>query len=432
MNGHSVEPAKKRDPFKVSPLVAGEKKDVWTLVNDAAAKSPQQPVVNMGQGFFSYNPPSFVIDAAKAAVESVHANQYSPPKGRLRLRKAIAEAHSPGFGYNIDPETEVVVTTGANEGMLSAFMGFLDRGDEVIVFEPFFDQYISNIEMGGGKVVYVPMHPPREGNFKNTKASEWTLDLKEFEAAITPRTRMVIINSPHNPVGKVFTRQELLDIGNLCVKHGLIILSDEVYDKLYYADFTRVFTLSPEIARHTLTVGSGGKNFYCTGWRIGWLIGYDYLVQPVMKAHTRICFCSPSPPQEALAAAFEQADENDFWNQSRKDMLGKVKRFVSIFDELGLPYSMPDGGYFVMANLAKVNIPKDYNFPDELWDRPRDYRLAWFLIMELGVVAICPSEFMTPAKKHTVEDWLRFAICKDDHILDEAQNRLRGLKKYMT
>ena len=431
MNGQPTESAK-RDPFRQSPRVAGAKKDVWSVVNEAAAKSPKQPVVNMGQGFFGYNPPQFVLDAHKEALDSVAANQYSLPRGRPRLRKAIADAHKESFGYDINPETEVTITTGANEGMLAAFMGFLDHGDEVIVFEPFFDQYISNIEMGNGKVVYVPMYPPKEGNFKKTSASEWTFDVKELEAAITPRTRMVVVNSPHNPVGKVFTRQELLDIGNMCVKHGLIIVSDEVYDKLYYSDFTRMFTLSPEIARHTLTVGSGGKNFYCTGWRVGWLIGYPYLVEPVMKAHTRICFCSPSPPQEALATALEKADEHDFWNQSREEMLSKVKRFVSIFDELGLPYSMPEGGYFIMANFAKVKIPDDYTFPDDLWDRPRDYRLAWFLIMELGVVTICPSEFMTPAKKHTVEDWLRFAICKDDQILDDAKERLRGLKKYMT
>jgi kynurenine aminotransferase len=175
------------------------------------------------------------------------------------LRKAIADAYSPFFERKIDAETEVTITTGANEGMLSAFMAFLEQGDEVIVFEPFFDQYISNIEMPGGKIVYVPMHPPASGAVKTSSAAEWTVDMKEFEAAITPKTRMVVLNTPHNPIGKVFSRDELQAIGDICVKHKIIILSDEVYDRLYYVPFTRVATLSPEIAELTLTVGSGGK-----------------------------------------------------------------------------------------------------------------------------------------------------------------------------
>ena len=215
-----------------------------------------QPIVNMGQGFFGYNPPKFVLDAAKAALDQVDCNQYSPTKGRPRLKKAIANAYSPFFGRELDPDKEVTITTGANEGMLSAFMGFLEEGDEVIVFEPFFDQYISNIEMPGGKVVYVPLHPPKDGATKTTSAAEWSLDMKELEAAITPKTRMIVINSPHNPIGKVFSKEELQAIGDVCVKHNIIILSDEVYDRLYYVPFTRVATLSPEIAKLTLTVGS--------------------------------------------------------------------------------------------------------------------------------------------------------------------------------
>ena len=212
----------------------------------------------------------------------MECNQYSPTKvlrqhngsprqrlnthqGRPRLKRAIADAYSPLFGRTLNPETEVTITTGANEGMLSAFMGFLEQGDEVIVFEPFFDQYISNIEMPGGKCVYVPLHPPPNGAIKTTSAAEWTVDMRELEAAITARTRMIILNSPHNPVGKVFTEAELRAIADLCVKHNIIILSDEVYDRLYYVPFTRIATLSPEIERLTLTVGSAGKNLYVLG-----------------------------------------------------------------------------------------------------------------------------------------------------------------------
>jgi kynurenine aminotransferase len=291
----------------------------------------------MGQGFFGYNPPQFVIDAAKQVLDRVDCNQYSPTKGRPRLKKAIADAYSPFFGRQINPETEVTITTGANEGMLSAFMAFLEDGDEAIVFEPFFDQYISNIEMPGGKVVYVPMHPPATAATETSSAAEWTIDMDAFKAAITPRTRMVVLNSPHNPIGKVFSRQELLAIGQVCVEHNIIILSDEVYDRLYYVPFTRIATLSPEIAKLTLTVGSGGKIFYATGWRVGWLIGPPDLVKYVSAAHTRICYSSVSPLQEATAIGFEQAESHNFWEESKADMKAKMDKFNKIWDELGLP-----------------------------------------------------------------------------------------------
>ncbi|KIW01151.1 uncharacterized protein PV09_07437 [Verruconis gallopava] len=419
------------EPFKPAKRVANQQQDVWSIVNEAAAASPVQPIVNMGQGFFGYNPPKFILDAAKSALDRVECNQYSPTKGRPRLKKAIADAYSPFFGRTINPDTEVTITTGANEGMLSAFMAFLENGDEAIVFEPFFDQYISNIEMPGGKVVYVPMHPPPDSATRTSSASGWKIDIEALKAAITPRTRMIVLNSPHNPLGKVFSREELLEIGELCVKHKIIILSDEVYDRLYYVPFTRVATLSPEIANLTLTVGSGGKNFYATGWRVGWLIGPEHLIKYVSAAHTRICYSSVSPLQEATAIGFEEADKHNFWEESIKEMKGKMDRFNKIWDELGLPYSEPEGGYFVCVNMAKVKMPSDYVFPPHVASRPRDFQLSWFLIKEVGVAAIPPTEFFTPQNAHIVQDWLRFAVCKEDDVLETAKERLRGLKKYI-
>ncbi|CAI4217182.1 unnamed protein product [Parascedosporium putredinis] len=311
-----------------------------------------------------------------------------PTKGRPRLKKAIADAYSPFWGRTIDPETEVTITTGANEGMLSAFMAFIEEGDEVIVFEPFFDQYISNIEMAGGKIVYVPMSPPKDGASVTSSAANWTIDFDDLERAFTPRTKMIVLNTPHNPVGKIYSKEELERIGDLCVKNQVIILSDEVYDRLFYVPFTRIATLSPEIEKLTLTVGSAGKNFYATGWRVGWLIGPAELIQYVSAAHTRICYSSVSPLQEACAVGFEQAGEHGFWEESIRDMKGKMDRFNEVFDELGLPYSDPEGGYFVLVNMSKVRLPADYPFPPHVAARPRDFQLAWFLIQELGVAAI--------------------------------------------
>ncbi|KAL7272382.1 arylformamidase [Rhizina undulata] len=416
--------------IKPAARVAAQRKDVWSIVNEAAAAA-ERPVINLGQGFFGYNPPEFVVNAAKEALEKVECNQYSPTKGRPRLLKAIADSYSPFWGRELDPASEITVTTGANEGMLSAFMGFVEPGDEVIVMEPFFDQYISNIEMAGGKPVYVPLHPPVKGDTEVCPAGDWRLDLKELERAITDKTRMIVINSPHNPVGKIFSREELLGIGELCVKHKIIILSDEVYDRLYYTPFTRIATLSPEIEDLSLTVGSAGKNFYCTGWRVGWLIGKPHLIKYVSAAHTRICFSSVSPLQEAVAIGLEKAEEEGFWEQSKKDMKAKMERFNEVWDELGLPYTNPDGGYFVLVNLSKIKLPENYDFPPHVRERARDFWLAWFLIKEIGVAAIPPTEFYTPENEKEAENYLRFAVCKDDDVLEAAKERLRKLKEYM-
>ncbi|KAM4060646.1 aminotransferase class I and II domain-containing protein [Hirsutella rhossiliensis] len=417
--------------LKPAARVSGQKQDVWSIINEAAAATPKQPIVNMGQGFFGYNPPDFILEAAKKALDRVDCNQYSPTKGRPRLKRAIADAYSPFCGRKIDPETEVTITTGANEGMLSAFMAFVEPGDEVIVFEPFFDQYISNIEMPGGTIKYVPLHPPETGATKTSSAADWTIDFDELERAMTPRTKMIVINTPHNPVGKVFSKEELEKIGDLCVKNEVIILSDEVYDRLYYVPFTRMSTLSPEIERLTLTVGSAGKNFYATGWRVGWLMGPADLIKYVSAAHTRICFSSVSPLQEACAVGFEQAEAEGFWTQTVRETKAKMDRFNEVWGELGLPYSEPDGGYFVLVNMKKVKLPADYPFPAHVASRPRDFKLAWFLIQEMGVAAIPPTEFYTEGNAHLAEDYIRFAVCKEDEVLEEAKERLRGLKKYI-
>lgn len=361
----------------------------------------------------------------------MECNQYSPTKGRPRLKKAIADAYSPYFGRELNPETEVTITTGANEGMLSAFMGFIEPGDEVIVFEPFFDQYLSNIEMPGGIIKYVPMSPPKDGAERTSSAANWSIDWDVLEKSFNEKTKMIVINTPHNPVGKVFSKEELQRIGDLCLKHDVLILSDEVYDRLYYVPFTRMATLSPELAKITITVGSAGKNFYATGWRVGYLIGPPELIKYVAAAHTRICFSSVSPLQEAAAIGFEQADKEGFWDSAVKEMQGKIDRFCQVFDELGVAYSIPEGGYFVLANFSKVKLPDDYPFPGHVANRPRDFKLAWFMIQELGVAAIPPTEFYTDANTHLAEDWMRFAVCKNDNILDDAKERLRGLKKYM-
>ncbi|KAK0761645.1 hypothetical protein N5P37_006598 [Trichoderma harzianum] len=362
--------------------VAIQQQDVWSMINEAAAES----VANMGQGFF--------------------------------LRKSIAREYSLSFNRELNPDTEVTVTTGAHEGILCALMAFISRGDEVILFEPFFDQYISNIEMPGGIIRYVPLSAPQENTLR-TSSAEWTIDFKKLNDSFNERTKMIIINSPRlNPVGKIFSRKVLETIASLCIKHDVLILSDEVYDRLCYVPFTRTATLSEDFFSHTLTVGSAGKAFQTTGWRIGYLVGPDHLIRYVAAAHTRICYSSVSPLQEAVAVA-------------QREMKRKLDIFIQVFDELKIPYSYPEGGYFVLANMASIKLPEDYPFPLHISSRPRDFKIAYFLIRELGVAAIPVSEFYKEQTTVAATNYLRFAVCKTDEVLVQAKAKLQQLKKYM-
>jgi kynurenine aminotransferase len=285
--------------------------------------------------------------------------------------------------------------------------------------------------MPGGIIKCVPLHPPEKGSTDTCSSSEWTVDFTEFEQAINPHTKMIVLNTPHNPVGKIFSREELQRIGDICVAHNVLILSDEVYDRLNYVPMTRIATLSPEIDRLTLTVGSAGKHFFCTGWRVGWVIGPAKLIDYVATAHTKICYCTPSPFQEAAAVGYEESAVNGFWDNTRSEMRAKMDRFCKVFKELGLPYTNPEGGYFVLANMAKVQIPSDYQFPPHVKNRRRDFKIAWFMIMELGVAAIPPTEFYSSEHEHLGENYMRFAVCKNDDVLDLAKEKMKGLKPYI-
>lgn len=417
-----------------NPYFNASGKDIWSLINESAAHAATQSdreIINLGQGFFSYSPPDFVIQAAKDALDVPLNNQYAHTRGKPSLLNALAKTYSKRYGREIKTD-EILVTTGANEALLTILTGFIEKGDEVIVFEPFFDQYISNIELPGGKVVYVPLHPPKEISERNVKGSEWRVDYDELEAAITDKTKFILINTPHNPVGKIFNKEELTKIGDLAVKHNLLIVSDEVYENLYYGDdFPRIATLSPAFAERTFSIFSAGKSFAATGWRIGWVIGNAELIKYAALAHTRICFSSPAPLQEAVATAFDEVTKNQYFEKTRSEYKKKYEIFTKVWEELGLPYTVADGAYYLLVDFSKVKIPEDYEFPAEFKARAKDFRLAYWLINELGVVSIPPTEFYIKEHEHVAENLLRFALCKDNDVLEKAVVRLRELKKYL-
>lgn len=411
-----------------------DKLDVWSIFTPA---NVPPDCINLGQGFMNWSPPDWLRQASHESMDADSmSNHYSHPRGRPRLLKALSKHYSPKF-ENLVKEgrelglDEIVVTAGANCGMHAALTAFCEPGDEVILIEPYFDQYYASIRFQGANTVFVPLHPPSTDN-KSPSGKDWTLDIDEFKAAFTSKTKVVIVNTPHNPVGKVFSREELTKIAEVCVEKNVLVLADEVYDCMIYDDLehVRLATL-PGMWDRTLTVGSGGKSFAATGWRVGWLIGPPSLITPTAAAHSRIVFCTNSPMQEAVAIGLEQCKERRFFEdqlvayKERRDVL------CSYFDQLGLPYTKPEGSYFVLVDMSRIKIPEGYPTPDSCKGRGKDFQLCWWLAQELKVASIPPSEFYCPEHANIGERFARFAFCKDPELLHAAGKRLLKLKEYI-
>ncbi|KAJ3721183.1 pyridoxal phosphate-dependent transferase [Lentinula raphanica] len=402
--------------------------DVWSIYN--VANLPAD-CINLGQGYMNFAPPEWVKKAAEEALETVAANHYSHPKGRMRLRQAIKKVYDPQLRRDLDVEREILVTSGANEGQYSVFTAFLEQGDEVIMFEPFFDQYLASVTFNGGVPIYVPLHPPANASGKFS-SDEWKINSEELRAAITPRTKMIIVNTPHNPVGKVFTRAELEMIAALAKEFNLLVMADEVYDTLVFdgKEHVRIATL-PGMWDRTVTVGSAGKSFAATGWRVGWLIGPEYIIRPTLAASTRIVFCSNSPLQEAAAAGLEQVQERRFFETQTAQYAERRDILTGCFDMLGLPYTNPEGSYFILLDISRVKFPDDYPFPQSVLGRGRDFRACWFIAIEIGVSSIPVSEFYCIEHANIGEVYARFSFCKDVDTLRQASERLKKLKQYI-
>jgi len=279
--------------------------------------------------------------------------------------------------------------------------------------------------------VFVPLHPPSH-DIAHPTGDDWTIDFDELRRAITPKTKMIIVNTPHNPVGKVMTRHELEQIAKLSKEHNLLVMADEVYDCMVFdrREHIRIATL-PGMWERTITVGSAGKSFAATGWRIGWLVGPPALLVPALAATTRIVFCTNSPLQEAAAAGLEGASKHDFFARQLQEYQERRDVFVGYIDRLGLKYTLPHGTYFVMIDISDVEIPDDYQFPSSLDGRGRDFRACWFIAEQVGVSSIPPSEFYCEEHGNIGERFARFAFCKDVETLKRAGERLQGLKKFL-
>ncbi len=389
-----------------------------TVFAEFSALALQYNAVNLGQGFPNFPAPHFVKQAAQQAI-AADLNQYARSAGHLRLVQALATLYSPLFNRQLNPLTEIVTTVGATEGIFATIQALIDPGDEVILIEPFYDSYPASVIMAGGVPLYVPLRPQP----KAASSADWVLDMHELEAAFSERTRLLIVNTPQNPVGKVFHRSELLQIAALAQKYNILVLSDEVYEWMVYPDpvrqveHVRMATL-PGMAERTITLGSAGKTFSVTGWKIGWVIAPPHLAHAVLMAHQWIPFAVSTPLQEAVAVALEIAPEQDYFTWLSRMYQAKRDKLLRALNDVGLTPVCPDGSYFILVDTSRLDVPVEPGVR-------RDVSLCRWFTRQVGVVPIPPSFFYSAPHQHLTDNLIRFCFCKTDEMLDEAANRLR-------
>jgi N-succinyldiaminopimelate aminotransferase len=372
-----------------------------TIFSEMTALAQTHGAVNLGQGFPDEDPPAEVVDAAVAALRAGH-HQYAPGPGVLSLRAAIADHQRRFHGLTYDPDREITVTFGATEALAAAVLALCEVGDEVVVLEPTYDAYGAVVAMAGAVPVPVPLRPPAEDG-----AGAFRPDLEVFAAAIGPRTRLVLLNSPHNPTGTVLLEDELDRIAELCVRHDLIALTDEVYEHLVY-DGTHVPLASRSGMRErTVTVSSAGKTFSCTGWKIGWACAPPDLTAAIRTTKQFLSFAGGTPLQHAVAHALASPDE--VFRHARETLRRRRDLLHRGLRDLGLPAVLPAGGYFVTGDVTALGFADGEAF------------CRW-APAAIGVAAVPVSAFVRDPVP--VRALVRFAFCKRDEVLEEGLARL--------
>ena len=361
--------------------------------------------VNLGQGFPDFEPPAFVLQAAKDAFTGGW-HQYAPPRGWARLQHAIAMTLEPNLGYLPDALEEVTVTIGATQALHAALQTIVSVGDEVIILEPRFDSYSPQVRLCDGRPVPVALE---------VVDGRWMLDFDKLRAAVTPRTCAMILNTPHNPTGKVFTQAELEQIAAIALERDLWIIADEVYDRLAFdAPHISIASL-PLMRERTVTIGSAGKIFSVTGWRIGWTVAPPEFSAALRAGHQWIPFCATVPVQEAVAVALEAAQTNGYYTDLNTQFKSARDYFLPVLERVGFQVLEPQSGYFIIAGCGGLT-------GDVL-------EFSRHLVTEIGVAAMPVPLFHDVETRHLALPALRFAFCKRMETLHAAAERLERLTR---
>jgi N-succinyldiaminopimelate aminotransferase len=362
-----------------------------TIFTEMSALAERTGALNLGQGFPDEDGPAELLEAAQTAIREGF-NQYAPLPGVPALREAVAEHQRRFYGLEVDPETGVQITFGATEAIAAALLGLCEPGDEVVCFEPYYDSYAAGIAMAGAVRRPVTLRPP-----------DWAFDADALAAAITPRARVLLLNTPHNPTGKVFSRAELELVAAACEAHDLVAVTDEVYEHLVFDGEHVPLATLPGMAERTLTISSLGKTFSVTGWKTGWACGPAELVGAVRKAKQFMTFAGGTPFQHAGAVALRLGDE--VYATLARDLRARRDRLCDGIEAAGLRALRPAGTYFANADVGRDGT----EFCRELVDRA-------------GVVAIPTGVFYDDPDAG--RNLVRFAFCKREEVIDEAARRL--------
>jgi aspartate/methionine/tyrosine aminotransferase len=384
--------------FRFVNLRASAKASSFTesVIREMTRLAAVHDAINLGQGYPDFPAPEEVKEAARRAIFEDH-NQYPITWGDPGFRRAIADTYEREYGLTFDPETQICVTCGSTEAMAATFLGLLDDGDEVVVFEPFYESYNPDSIMSGAHPRYVTLRSPH-----------WTFEPEELRRSFGPRTRAIVINSPHNPTGKVFSAEELRQIAELCVEHDAIAITDEIYEHITYDDLAHVpIATLPGMGERTVTISALSKTYSVTGWRVGWAVASEPLMAGIRSTHDFLTVAAAAPLQIAGIAALGLPD--DYYEVMRKEYAERRDVMLRVLAEVGFAADMPQGAYYVMADVSSLGFDDDVAAAQHLVERVR-------------VATVPGSSFFSRPDlgRHLV----RFAFCKRLETLESAGERL--------
>ncbi len=369
-----------------------------SVIREMTRVANQHGAINLAQGFPDFAMPEPMKDAACAAIHG-DINQYAITWGTPALRLAIAEKYRRWYDMEVDPDREITVTCGATEAMAAVFLALVNPGDEVIVFEPYYENYGPDAILAGAKPVFVPL-----------EGLEWKLDPEKLRAAFSDRTRAIVVNTPHNPTGRVFTREEIGLIAELCQEHDVIAITDEIYEHIRYAGGHHVLATWPGMRERTVTISGLSKTFSCTGWRLGYAVAPFEMTSPIRKIHDFLTVGAPAPLQ--AAGAIGMAFGPDYYNEMALEYRERRDLMVAALDEAGFKFCSPEGAYYILADFTGISDLRGVEF-------------AMWLAKEIGVATVPGTSFYREPKLG--EHVTRFAFCKKKETLEKAAERLAGI-----
>src|ERR1700724_1297166 len=384
-----------------------------SVIREMTRLALKHNAVNLSQGLPYFAAPAEIKEAARQAI-SDDINQYAITWGAKPLRDAIVEKFERTQGVRVDPEREITICCGSTEAMMSTMMAIINPGDEIVVFEPFYENYGPDAILSGATPRFVKMRPPANVN------SVWTYDEKELAAAVGPKTKAIILNTPNNPTGKVFTRAELEFISGLCVRWNAFCITDEIYEHILYDGAKHISMAQIDGMRErTIVINGLSKTYSVTGWRVGWVLAPPEPTQPIRKVHDFLTVGAAAPLQQAGASAlhFPQA----YYNKLAVSYATKRERLLKILTSAGFTVFKPRGAYYIMTDIARFADPDSVRFPAET----KDVRFAKFLVQEIGVAVVPGSSFYNDAKDGASQ--VRFTFCKKEETLAAAEERLSKL-----